>query len=57
MKLSGHRKQPLWFAFILHRISGLVLALFLPLHFWVLSLALRDPPRWTGFYPGQISGM
>ena len=39
MKLSGHRKQSLWFAFIMHRISGLVLALFLPLHFWVLSLA------------------
>ena len=49
MKLSGHRKQLLWFAFILHRISGLVLALFLPLHFWVLSLALRDPAALDGF--------
>jgi fumarate reductase subunit D len=49
MKLSGHRKQSLWFAFILHRISGLVLALFLPLHFWVLSLALRDPAALDGF--------
>jgi len=49
MKLSGHRKQSLRFAFILHRISGLVLALFLPLHFWVLSLALRDPAALDGF--------
>jgi fumarate reductase subunit D len=38
--LRPHRKRPLWFAFALHRISGLLLALFLPLHFYVLSLAL-----------------
>ena len=49
MKISGHRKQPLWFAFIVHRISGLVLALFLPLHFWVLSLALNDRAALDGF--------
>ena len=49
MKISGHRKQPLWFAFIVHRISGLILALFLPLHFWVLSLALNDRAALDGF--------
>jgi len=40
-----HRHHPLWFAFLLHRISGLALALFLPVHFWVLSLALNDAAR------------
>lgn len=30
-------------AHILHRLSGLGLALFLPIHFWVLSKAIRAP--------------
>lgn len=40
-----HRGHPLFFAFMLHRISGLALALFLPVHFWLLSLALTGPAR------------
>ena len=40
--IRPHRQQPLWFAFIVHRISGVLLALFLPLHFLMLGLALRD---------------
>ncbi len=36
----GHRNHATWWAFALHRISGVALALFLPLHFQVLSLAL-----------------
>lgn len=40
-----HRSHPLWYAFLLHRVSGLALALFLPLHFYVLALALRQPGR------------
>lgn len=43
-----NRAHPLWLAFILHRLSGLALALFLPLHFWVLSLALTDPETLDG---------
>lgn len=39
------RAHPLWLAHVLHRLSGLGLALFLPLHFWVLSLALTDAAR------------
>ena len=35
-----NRAHPLWYAYILHRVSGLLLALFLPAHFYVLSLAL-----------------
>lgn len=34
------RAHPLWYAYMLHRISGLLLALFLPAHFYMLSLAL-----------------
>jgi fumarate reductase subunit D len=34
--------HPAYWAFVVHRVSGLVLALFLPLHFWALSQAL-DP--------------
>lgn len=43
------RAHPLWLAYILHRVSGLGLGLFLPLHFWVLALALTDPARLDGF--------
>ena len=47
--IRPHRNHPLWFAFLLHRLSGLALALFLPLHFYVLSLALTDPAALDGF--------
>ncbi len=47
--IRPHRSHPLWFAFILHRISGVALALFLPVHFWVLSLALTSPERLDEF--------
>lgn len=43
------RAHPLWLAYILHRLSGLGLALFLPVHFWVLALAVTDPARLDGF--------
>ncbi len=43
------RAHPLWVAYILHRVSGLGLALFLPLHFWVLAMAMGDPARLDGF--------
>lgn len=43
------RSHPLWLAFVLHRVSGLGLALFLPAHFWLLSQALTNPARLDGF--------
>lgn len=46
---AGHRGHPLYWAFLLHRVSGLALALFLPAHFWVLALALTDPAALDGF--------
>ena len=36
-------------AFIVHRVSGLALALFLPLHFWALSRALTSEAELEGF--------
>lgn len=36
------RAHPAYWAFLVHRISGLALAAFLPAHFWVLGNALRD---------------
>ncbi|SDY88164.1 succinate dehydrogenase, cytochrome b556 subunit [Citreimonas salinaria] len=47
--IRPHRAHPLWLAFLLHRISGLGLALFLPAHFYVLSLALTRPASLDGF--------
>lgn len=51
MKANGitSRAHPLWLAYILHRLSGLALAIFLPLHFWVLAMALTNPERLDGF--------
>ncbi len=46
IKLRAH---PLWLAYILHRLSGLALAVFLPFHFWVLSLAVTRPDQLDGF--------
>ena len=43
------RAHPLWLAYILHRVSGIALALFLPLHFWVLSLALNKAAQLDSF--------
>lgn len=34
------RRHPTYLGFLVHRISGVALAVFLPLHFWVLSRAL-----------------
>ena len=43
------RNHPTYWAFLLHRISGLGLAIFLPLHLYVLSLALEGAARLDGF--------
>ena len=38
-----------WWAFLLHRLSGLALAVFLPLHFWALGRALHGAAALDGF--------
>ena len=35
------RNHASYWAFVLHRVSGLLLALFLPLHFWALGQSLE----------------
>jgi len=40
MTIMGAHGHPAWWAFLAHRISGLLLALFLPVHFWALGTAL-----------------
>ena len=39
-----------YWAFVVHRVSGLVLALFLPVHFFVLSRALANPAGLDAFF-------
>jgi len=43
------RAHPAWWAFLMHRLSGLALALFLPLHFWALGQALHGAAALDGF--------
>lgn len=44
----SNRHTAYW-AFVLHRVSGLLLALFLPVHFWALSLAIEGEAALDGF--------
>lgn len=43
------RNHPAYWAFLLHRVSGLLLTVFLPLHFWALGQALQGEARLDGF--------
>ena len=43
------RNHPAYWAFWLHRVSGLLLALFLPLHFLALGQALHGAAALQGF--------
>lgn len=43
------RNHPAYWAFVVHRVSGVALALFLPLHFWALSQALEGEARLDSF--------
>jgi fumarate reductase subunit D len=44
-----HRASVLWWAALVHRLSGLLLAAFLPLHFLALGLALDGEAHFEGF--------
>lgn len=43
------RNHPAYWAFIVHRVSGLALTLFLPAHFFVLGQALQGELALDGF--------
>jgi succinate dehydrogenase subunit D len=46
---SRAHRHAAWWAFALHRVSGLALAVFLPLHFWALGQALHGDAALDGF--------
>jgi fumarate reductase subunit D len=43
------RSHPAYWAFLMHRLSGLALAAFLPVHFWALGQALQGAAALEGF--------
>lgn len=43
------RSHPSYWAFVVHRVSGLLLTLFLPFHFWALGQALQGEAALDGF--------
>ena len=45
----GHRHDLFWIAAMVHRISGVLLACFLPLHFMVLGLAIERTATFDAF--------
>jgi fumarate reductase subunit D len=57
----AHRTGVLWLAALVHRLSGLTLAIFLPFHFLALALAIRGGAeldkflRWTDQPPVKLS--
>jgi fumarate reductase subunit D len=44
-----HRGSALWIAAMVHRLSGLALAIFLPIHFFVLGLSFHGGARLDSF--------
>ena len=48
-RLTKHRDSALWLAAMVHRISGLALAIFLPFHFLALGLAIDSDARFESF--------
>ncbi len=43
------RNHPAYWAFLTHRFSGVLLTLFLPLHFWALGSALHGEAKLESF--------
>lgn len=46
---TGYRGDRLWLAAMVHRVSGVLLAAFLPLHFLALGLAIESEAQLDGF--------
>jgi fumarate reductase subunit D len=44
-----HRGSALWIAAMIHRLSGLALAIFLPVHFFVLGLSFHGGAQLDSF--------
>jgi fumarate reductase subunit D len=43
------RNHPAYWAFLVHRVSGIALAAFLPFHFWALGQALEGAAKLDAF--------
>ena len=48
-RVLAHRANALWVAALVHRLSGLALAAFLPLHFLTLGLAIEGEAQLESF--------
>jgi fumarate reductase subunit D len=46
---SANRNHAVYWAFLMHRISGVVLALFLPIHFYMLSMSVTNAAKFDSF--------
>jgi fumarate reductase subunit D len=47
--MSRTRNHPAYWAFMVHRLSGIALALFLPVHFLALGTAIRGEAELSAF--------
>lgn len=47
--MKATRNHKAYWAFLGHRISGLALGVFLPIHFYVLGMAIEDTTRLSEF--------
>ena len=47
--MKAARNHPAYWAFVVHRLSGVALTLFLPAHFFVMGLALEREAELDGF--------
>ena len=47
--IPAMRNHPAYWAFLVHRVSGIALALFLPAHFFALASVLRGEEALDGF--------
>ena len=55
--MKAMRNHPAYWAFLVHRISGLALAMFLPAHFYVMGLALNREAELDAFLRWSEQGM
>lgn len=46
---TAYRRDWLWVAALIHRLSGIGLAIFLPMHFLALGLAIEGEASFDGF--------
>ncbi len=58
--MRAHRNHRAWWAFLGHRLSGLALAAFLPLHFLTLGLAVERAAldralAWAELWPVKLA--